>query len=377
MSEKKPVRYGIIGFGGIAENRIAKEGFALDTKRFPNGDLPMILTAATDINPARREAAEGLGLKWFESTEELLASGDVDAVFIATSNSTHFAAAKAAMEAHKHVIIEKPIATDLEEARHLQQLARSEGLSLSVDHMMTRNAYNIRCRELIAGGRIGTVDHIVLHMEFLYGSTPGEAASWRCADPKELGGPIGDVGTHCLYMAEFLLDSPVSEIQCVYTPPTLNIAVENGAIIRFTLKNGITGTARVAFNQPAGGVVSTLSNLGYEVYGENGTLRNRGSLFQLSGHQDEIIKQELRLDSVSSAGPTDAEITSEVIAVGNCENIYQAQIAHHARSIQEGRPLDGSPAVRSLQMVLACHESAGNNGSRQEINLSDSNKGGN
>ena len=65
------IKYGIIGFGGIAENRIAKEGFACDTSRFaPLSEAKLI--AATDINPARRSAAEALGLKWYDSREALL-----------------------------------------------------------------------------------------------------------------------------------------------------------------------------------------------------------------------------------------------------------------------------------------------------------------
>ena len=51
------IKYALIGFGGIAENRIAKEGFACDRARFqplPNAEL----TGATDVNPARRAVAE-------------------------------------------------------------------------------------------------------------------------------------------------------------------------------------------------------------------------------------------------------------------------------------------------------------------------------
>lgn len=351
--DQKPIRYGIVGFGGIAENRIAKEGFALDSSRFPDADLPMKLIAATDINLGRREAAEALGLAWHDSIEDLLSSESIDAVYIATSNSTHFAAAKDALEVGKPVMIEKPVATTLKDAQELRDLAAAKGLSLSVDHMMTRNTFNIRGRDLITEGRLGVVEHIVLHMEFLYGSTPEEAGTWRCSNPAELGGPIGDVGTHCLYVAEFLLESPIAELQCIYTPATLEIAVENGAVISFKMENGITGMARVAFNQPRGGDESTLLNLGYEIYGTEGTLRNQGSLFQLSGHPDEIIRQSLILDSGG---------TSEEINVEGFQNIYQAQIAAHARSIKEDCPLNGSEAVRNLEMVFACHDSARNNG---------------
>ena len=58
------VRYAIIGFGGIAENRVAREGFACDASRFS----PLrgaVLVGATDMNQGRRGAAEALGLRWY------------------------------------------------------------------------------------------------------------------------------------------------------------------------------------------------------------------------------------------------------------------------------------------------------------------------
>ena len=55
------VKYVLIGFGGIAENRVAKEGYACDKKRFKPLKTAQ-LVGATDMNPARQAAAEALGL---------------------------------------------------------------------------------------------------------------------------------------------------------------------------------------------------------------------------------------------------------------------------------------------------------------------------
>ena len=62
------VRYGLVGFGGIAEARIAKEGFGLDEARF-TGNPAAELVGVTDIQQSRRAAAEALGLRWFDSLE--------------------------------------------------------------------------------------------------------------------------------------------------------------------------------------------------------------------------------------------------------------------------------------------------------------------
>ena len=84
----RKIRYVLVGFGGIAENRVAKEGFACDRKRF----RPLknaVLVGATDLNPVRQAAAEALGLKWYPALDAVLADTSVDGVYIATNNRSH------------------------------------------------------------------------------------------------------------------------------------------------------------------------------------------------------------------------------------------------------------------------------------------------
>ena len=348
----RKIKYAIIGFGGIAENRIAREGFGMDRSRFA-GHTRAELVGVTDTDVARREAAAGLGLRWYDSADAVTDDPDVEAVFIATNNAAHAVVAEKAIAAGKHCLIEKPVATTLEDAGRIQRLARDRHISLAVDHMMTENVYNRRARELVEQGVVGQVNDVSLHMEFCYGATPEEAGSWRCADPKEIGGPIGDVASHCLYMAEFLLGSRVKSLGCVYTPRTLDIAVENGAIVQFVLRSGVQGTIRVAFNQPRGGLESTLTNLGYEIYGAAGIIRGCGTLFQLSGHPGEAIDVRLEIDDFQR---------TERIKIDEVQNIYQAVIARHAESILDDAPLDAADAVHNLELVLACYASADQHG---------------
>jgi predicted dehydrogenase len=349
----KTVRYAIVGFGGIAENRIAKEGFALDSARFK--PIPQVrLVGATDIAATRQGAAKKLKLKWFNSVDAICESKDVDAVFIATNNLSHFPIAKQLLESRKHLIIDKPITTTPEHAKTLMQLAASNGLSLAVDHMMLHNAYNIKARHIIRKNVLGEINHIVLHMEFPYGFTPEEASTWRCSNPAEVGGPIGDVASHCMYMAEFLLDDTITSVQAVYTPPVIKIAAENGAYINFTTKKNVTGTIRVSFSEPRGTGKSTLLNLGYEVYGMKNNLRASGTLFQLSGHAGEAIPLRLEIDDFHSS--------TKRVRVAKVQNIYQAVVQHHAHSILSGPRSTGDDALHNLELVLKAHESAQRNG---------------
>ncbi|MBN2643424.1 MAG: Gfo/Idh/MocA family oxidoreductase [Victivallales bacterium] len=353
------IKYALIGFGGIAENRIAKEGFACDKGRF--APLPGArLVGATDLNPLRAKAVEALGLKWYESTDEIINSNEIDAVFIATNNTSHAGIAQKAINAGKHVLVEKPMATTIEDASLMVELARTKKVSLMVDHMMTGNSWNIKASEMISAGKLGDVNDACFHMEFSYGSAPEEAATWRCSNPEELGGPVGDVASHCFYMAEFVLDSKIEEVACVYYPKTMDMVVEDGAYIKYKMSNGMTGSIKVGFNEPRGGLGGTLSNLGFEVYGSEATLRSYGTMFQLSGHPGEPIKMRLEIDNYS-------ENKEVKIATDDIENIYQHVINAHARTIIDNYPSDGYDALHNLKLIYAAHNSARNGGKTIKI----------
>lgn len=353
----KKVKYAIIGFGGIAENRIAKEGFACDAARFEALEKAE-LVAATDVNSARQEAAEALGLKWYASTDAVLADPEIDAVFVATNNLTHAEIAEKAMRAGKHVIVEKPISTTIEDAKKLVETAKETGRSLAVDHMMVYNSYNELAKEAIASGKLGTVNDSCFHMEFSYGSVPEEAATWRCSSVAEMGGPIGDVASHCMYMAEFMFGSEIVSLACVYLPKMMDMKVEDGAYLKYTMANGMTGSAKVAFCEPRGGLGETLTNLGYEIYGSDAALRGYATMFQLSGYDDEPVRIRLELDKFDS---------QESLKPTEIKNVYQQVVNHHAESIINGTPLLGGDAVHNLELCEAAHKSAQSNGAVIEV----------
>ena len=344
----KKVKYAIIGFGGIAENRIAKEGFGCDKTRF-NGLPNAELIGVTDVNPARKAAAEALNLKWYNSADEVIADPEIDAVFVATNNATHAELVLKALDAGKHAISEKPLATTVADGLAMIRSAAKKKLSLSVDHMMVYNSYNQLARKYVAGGKLGTVNDSCFHMEFLFGSTPEEAATWRCSKIEEMGGPIGDVASHCVYMAEYIFNSKITQVQAVYLPKTLSIKAEDGAYIKFQLANGQTGSFKVSFAEARGGLVGTLSNLGFEIYGDAAVMRGFGTMFQLSGTADEPYAQRLELESVKGI---------KNLRPRKFPNIYQQVIERHAQSVLDGKPLNAEDGVRNLRACLAMHKSA-------------------
>ena len=351
------VRYALIGFGGIAESRLAKEGFACDTARF-SPLKQAVLVGATDVNPKRKQAAQALGLRWYPDADALLGDTSVDAVFIATNNLSHAPLAKQALEAGKAVIVDKPLASNSRDARMLVKLAAKKRLSVSVDHMMLHNALNKKARKLIEGGQLGNVNDACFHMQFAYGFDAAEAATWRCSNRAEMGGPIGDVASHCFYMAEALLGSTIRSVRAVYYPKRMAINVEDGALIQCDFQSGVTCSVLVSFCDARGGLGGTLSNLGYEIYGDKAVARGYGTLFQLSGHAGEPLKMRLELDLFNR---------QKVFTVANPTNIYQGVIVEHARSVLNGTPLTGSGALHNVLLCEAAHASAQRGGRTVEV----------
>ena len=342
------VRYALVGFGGIAENRVAKEGFACDAGRF-KALAHARLVGATDLNPARAQAAAALGLKWYAGIDDVLSDEAIDAVYVATNNRSHAPLAAAALRAGKHVIVEKPMATTVAAARKLDSLAKAKGLSLTVDHMMVNNAWNVAGAAALAKGALGAVNDCRFHMEFAYGYDPAEAATWRCASVDEMGGPIGDVASHCFYMAEFMLGKRIRRVAAVYYPKTMKIRAEDGAYVKFFLEDGTQGSVSCAFSEKRGGLVGTLTNLGYEIYGDRAVMRGYGTMFQLSGYADEPIVQRLEIDDGRKVRP---------VRPARIRNIYQELVERHAKSILSGMPLTGGDAVHNIALCAACHASA-------------------
>ncbi len=342
------VKYALIGFGGIAENRVAKEGFACDAGRFRPLRFAK-LVGATDLNPMRESAAKALGLAWYRSLDEVLADDSIDAVYVATNNLSHVPLAAKALKAGKHVIVEKPMATSVSDARNLAKLAKSKGLSLTVDHMMVNNAWNVAGKAAMARGALGIVNDCRFHMEFAYGYDPAEAATWRCSKVEEMGGPIGDVASHCFYVAEFMFGKRIKRVGAVYYPKVMKIKAEDGAYVKFFFEDGMQGSVGCAFSEMRGGLAGTLTNLGYEIYGSKAAMRGYGTMFQLSGYTDEPIVQRLEIDDGRSVRP---------VRPAKIRNIYQTLIEGHAKSVIDGKPLTGDDAVHNLALCAACHASA-------------------
>ena len=189
------LRAGIIGTGfiGVVHARSAVLAGARVTG-----------VAASSPQSARAAAPRLHGERAFDTAEALVDSTEVDVVHICTPNHLHVPLARAALEAGKHVICEKPLALDDSGAGELVELADSTGLGNAVPFVYRYYPMVREARDRLRGGRCG--DLRLLHGTYLQDwlSRPADD-NWRVEH--ELGGPsraFADIGSHWCDLAEFI-----------------------------------------------------------------------------------------------------------------------------------------------------------------------------
>ncbi|HVO10341.1 MAG TPA: Gfo/Idh/MocA family oxidoreductase [Vicinamibacteria bacterium] len=201
----KGVRWGLIGCGDIAAKRVAA---ALGQAR------GSALVAVARARPQLAAAfAERHGAKrWHADWRDLLRDDEVDAVYVATPVHLHAEQAVAAAQAGKHVLCEKPMATDVAGCERMIAAARACGVRLGVAYYRHHYPVVTRLRELIASGEIGEpVLAEALAFE-PFDVPPDDPRAWFLRRAQAGGGPMADFGCHRL---EVLLDllGPVAEVQ--------------------------------------------------------------------------------------------------------------------------------------------------------------------
>lgn len=206
--------------------------------------------------------------------EALLPEGErMDFVVIVTPNHLHFDPAMQALEHGFHVVLDKPITFNLEEALKLKKKLDETGLVFALTHTYSGYPAVKEARKLVAAGRFGKIRKI--YVEYPQGwlsskleDSGNKQADWR-TDPKRSGkaGCMGDIGTHAHHLAEYISGLKVTEI-CA----DLNVFVsgrqlddDGSAFLRFD--NGAHGV--LTASQICAGEENALR---IRIYGEKGGL---------------------------------------------------------------------------------------------------------
>lgn len=163
--------------------------------------------------PAEELAARWSVPAWYTDPERMLAEADLDAVVVATSNDTHHPLTMASLEAGLHVLCEKPIGLSVGEAEEMAALARARGAITLVPFTYRYMPMLQWLRRLVADGYVGTPHQICCRYFTSFGLA-GEYA-WRFDKEFAGSGIIGDLGSHLVHLARWLLDDTERQVSSV------------------------------------------------------------------------------------------------------------------------------------------------------------------
>ena len=190
------IRVGLIGYG-----------YASKTFHAPLiSGTPGMTLAAVASSDENKVHADWPAMPVVSGPERILNDPNIDLVVIPTPNATHFPLAKAALEAGKHVVVDKPFTVTLSQARELEALAKSGGRLLSVFHNRRWDSDFLTVKALINEGLLGEVGYFESHFDRY---RPQVHNRWR-----EQGGPGSgiwyDLAPHMLDQVVNLFGLPVS-----------------------------------------------------------------------------------------------------------------------------------------------------------------------
>ncbi|MDC1284021.1 Gfo/Idh/MocA family oxidoreductase, partial [Saprospiraceae bacterium] len=274
----RKIRMGMVGGGrGAFIGRVHRMAAALD------GQIELVCGAFS----SRPEVSKASGQDFFLPADRVYANymqmitreaelpeGErMDFVSIVTPNHIHYGPAKLALEYGFHVVCDKPLSFDMEQAEELQKLVKKTGLIFALTYNYTGYPMVKQARAMIAHQEIGKIRKVVVAYPQGWLSTLLEAsdqkqASWR-TDPSKSGiaGAMGDIGTHAENLAEYITGLKIIELCADISTIVKGRKLDDDGNVLLRFNNGARGVLYAS--QISAGEEN---NLQINVYGEKGCL---------------------------------------------------------------------------------------------------------
>ncbi len=203
------VKIGVIGIGKWGKNHLRSLS-----------EIDCDIVGISDVDIKKKKLAEEYGIEFFEDYTKLLEK--VDAVTVATPTDLHYEVVTDCLNAGKHVLVEKPIATTSKQSKKLTDLASSKNLILSVGYLFRFNNSIKRVRELVK--EIGEIQYITCR--YIHSTKP----------PRRDSGAILNLGIHPMDILNFITDKRPAKV-FAKKKNLLSEQFEDSAVIMFDYGN--------------------------------------------------------------------------------------------------------------------------------------------
>ncbi|WP_373230120.1 Gfo/Idh/MocA family protein [Cohnella sp.] len=321
----KTLRWGILGCAAIADRAVIPGIQASET-----GQLVGI--ASRDESKAKNKA-EQFGIpKFYGSYEALLADPDIDAVYIPLPNHLHKQWTIAAAQAGKHILCEKPLALNAQEAQEMVDTCKEAGVHLAEAFMYRHHPRIARVKEIVASGEIGELR--VIRGTFTYNGAANEGDIRQVKDWG--GGGLFDVGCYPLSAARLIIgeEPEAVTVHALFSPEHDDVDMMASGLVEFP--------GNVALTFDCGMWAAFRNDL--EIVGTEGTIVLKPS-FLPSKENDTIMVQVG--DKTRQEGPYGIDA-------------YVSQSDQFARTAwgEEEAAYSAQDAVGNMRLLDACIASA-------------------
>lgn len=331
----KKLKVGVIGCGSIAKYRHFPEYVA-------NENVEIV--AVCDIVKKRAEAAaEKYGAEAYTDYEVMLAEADIDAVSVCTPNYLHAPMSIAALNAGKHVLCEKPMATSKEEALAMIEAAKRNGKKLMIGQNQRFVPSHAKAKQLIKDGELGKI--FGFRTAFGHPGPEGWSIdgkdSWFFRKEEAFIGAMGDLGVHKTDLMRYILGEEFVEVGAfVESGAKEDSTVDDNAICVLKSESGIVGTLAASWAY----VKEDNSTI---IYGEKAVLRleDDPEYSLIIQYKDgEIEKEDLgKIQSNEEGGQSNSQVV----------DLFVESILNDTEP-----PVNGDEGMKSLNVVLAALESS-------------------
>lgn len=256
MKNKKTIKYGIIGSGGIAHTH-AQAILEIEEAK--------LIGVCGSSEQRSIDFADKYSIRNYKGIDEMLACPDIDAVTICTPSGYHAQMAIAAANAKKHAIIEKPLAIDTKSCDEIIKAFDENGVTGSVISQLRFSEDIQRAREMINSGRLGKICMSNLTMRYYRSQDYYDLSYWRGKWATDGGGALMNQGIHGVDILLFL-NGKFKNVQGYIRTLQHDIEVEDNVVGIVDFENGAIATI----------IASTSSvppqNKTLEVFGSKGSI---------------------------------------------------------------------------------------------------------
>ena len=257
------------GWGLVGASTVAAEHMIAAIRAQVGHDV--VAVASGSVERGRAYADRHAIAAAYGSVGALLADPAVRAVYISTTNELHRDQVLAAAAVGKHVLCEKPLALNLDDALAMVKACRNAGVVMATNHHLRNAATHRKIRDLVRSGAIGKpLFARTFHAVYL----PPHLQGWRLDKPLSGGGVILDITVHDADTLRFILGAePVEAVGMTQRAAMAREGLEDGVMAVLRFDNGVLAQLHDAFTVKHAGT-------GIEIHGEQGSIVGRNVMTQ-------------------------------------------------------------------------------------------------